>query len=258
MTDSSVDLGSADPGEGSSAIDPDWTLGRLVTERPSAARVLERHGLDYCCGGARTLSEAAAEQGVDLAGLAEELGRLEPEPEPDWARMSPSELARHVVEVHHRYLRSELPRLSSLAEKVAGVHGALHPELHELRRAFERLRADLLPHLVKEERMLFPAIEELEGADDHVPWFPFGSPSGPISVLLAEHDTAGELLERMRELSDDYRVPEGGCASYRALFHGREELERDLHLHVHKENNVLFPAVARLERRLSAGTPTPG
>ena len=87
---------------------------------------------------------------------------------------------------------------------------------------------------------------------------PFGSPSGPISVLLAEHDTAGELLERMRELSDDYRVPEGGCASYRALFHGLEELERDLHLHVHKENNVLFPAVARLERRLSAGTPTPG
>lgn len=245
------------PTDTATMSDPNRTLGDLVTERPGAARVLERYGLDYCCGGGATLAEACTEHGVDLAAVTADLDRVEHAPAPDWASMTASELAEHIVETHHAYLREELPRLSSLAEKVAGVHGTLHPELYEVRRTFELLKDDLLPHLVKEERVLFPAVAELERADQ-MPWFPFGSARGPISIMLTEHDTVGELLEQLRRLTDGYTVPEGGCGSYRSLYSGLEAVERDTHLHVHKENNVLFPAVVRMESRLSQVATSPG
>lgn len=237
---------------GDTSASPQRTLGELVTEMPGAARVFERHGLDYCCGGREPFEQACAAAGVDAEAVRAELAALESSPAPDWATMSPSELATHVVATHHTYLRSEMPRLSELATKVAGVHGDRHPELHEIRSAYEALRADLLPHLVKEERVLFPAITELETATT-MPWFPFGPASGPVSVLMLEHDTAGELMERIRVLTDGFRAPGDGCASYQALYAGLAEFEADLHLHVHKENNLLFPAVIRLERAL---TPT--
>lgn len=227
------------------------TLGELVTERPSAARVLERFGLDYCCGGAATLSEATAAAGIDPQVVLDELAGLDPSPVPDWAAMGPGELVEHLVTTHHAYLHRELPRLAALAAKVAEVHGERHPELLEVRRTYDALHADLSPHLFKEERVLFPAVQELEGAAA-MPWFPFGTTAGPISMMLLEHDRAGELLARLRELTGDYRVPDDGCASYRALYEGLAELEADTHLHVHKENNVLFPMVRDLEDALTA------
>lgn len=247
--DRGMTVGASSP-QGSKPIDPTASLGQLVTEHPGAARVLERHGLDYCCGGRSSLQQAAAQAGTDLDAVLDELASLTPGAAPDWASMSPTELVDHIESQHHAYLRSELLRLGQLVDKVATVHGERHPELAEVRATFEALRADLLPHLVKEERVLFPAVRELDTATT-MPWFPFGTTAGPVTVMMSEHDTVGDLLERMRALTDGYQAPADGCASFRALYEGLEELEADTHLHVHKENNVLFPAVSRMEQALA-------
>jgi regulator of cell morphogenesis and NO signaling len=157
----------------------------------------------------------------------------------------------HLEATHHRYLWAELPRLSMLADKVFSVHAERHPELVDVATCVATIRADLEPHLTKEEHVLFPMIRALAAAEA-APTFHCGSLTNPISVMLAEHDTVGELLAQLRELTNTYRVPPDGCASYAALFSGLAELEADTHLHVHKENNVLFPAVLALERQVAS------
>ncbi len=230
----------------------DPTLAELVSGHPGAARILERHHLDYCCGGADRLGVACAERGIDPAVVLDELASLAPEDPPDWASMGPAELVDHLEATHHRYLNDELPRLSALVDKVAGVHGDRHPELLDVQRTYAELRADLEPHLLREEQVLFPMIRELDAASE-APSFHCGTLQNPIRVMLMEHDRAGELLAQLRELTSDYTVPDDGCASYEALFAGLAELEADTHRHVHKENNVLFPVV--LEREFRAGQP---
>ncbi|MET0159231.1 MAG: iron-sulfur cluster repair di-iron protein [Acidimicrobiales bacterium] len=226
----------------------DRTLADVVTEEPGAARVLEGFSLDYCCGGRRTLADACGRAGVDPNRLLDALSELAPGPEPDWAQMAPEELVDHLETTHHAYLHAELPRLHALVDKVTGVHGGRHAELADVGAAFVALRDELEPHLRKEERVLFPMIRELATATAP-PSFHCGTLANPISVMLAEHDRAGELLATLRRMTDGYRPPADGCASYRALYAGLAELEADLHLHVHKENNLLFPAVVILEQR---------
>ena len=219
----------------------DRTLGDVVTSVPGSARVLESFGLDYCCGGGRTLSSACAAAGLDPDEVIGALERVPVEPMPDWASMGPGELIEHLESTHHAYLHQELPRLDALAERVAGVHGARHPELLEVLADVRELRDELEPHLMKEERILFPLIRE-QLAEDAVGQrrTPLG---GPVVVMRAEHDRAGELLTQLREHAGGYVVPDDACASYRALYEGLVQLEADTHLHVHKENNLLFPAV---------------
>ena len=171
------------------------------------------------------------------------------EPAPTWATMSVGELVDHLEGAHHVYLWAEMPRLAALVAKVVSVHGERHPELSAIAACYATLRADLEPHLSKEETVLFPMIRELAAAGS-VPSFHCGSLRNPISVMLAEHDTVGELLAQLRELTGGYEAPADGCASYQALFAGLAELEADTHLHVHKENNVLFPAVVAREQEL--------
>ncbi len=214
--------------------DAERTLAEIVTERPSAARILESFGLDYCCGGAARLDAACADSGVPTDRVLAALAEVHLDVEPEWATMSPAEMVDHLESVHHAYLHTELPRLDALAEKVAGVHGGRHPELLDVLADVKDLRDDLEPHLMKEERVLFPAIR------NHVPG---NRLAAPISVMLAEHDTTGALLARLQRSALDFAVPDDACASYRALYEGLDELTRDTHLHVHKENNVLFPAV---------------
>lgn len=228
------------------------TLADIVTARPSLARVLEARGLDYCCGGSTTLQDACATQQLDAEALLADLtaivtGAVD-ETAPEWASMGVAELVDHLESTHHQFLWSELPRLSALAEKVLSVHGQRHPELNGIAARYATLREDLEPHLTKEERVLFPMVRELATAST-TPTFPCGSLRNPMSVLLAEHDTVGELLAQLRNLTNGYRTPTDGCASYAALFTGFRELEADTHLHVHKENNLLFPAVVALEQR---------
>lgn len=232
-------------------IDATDTLGTLVTEHPDLARGLEHFGLDYCCGGHRSLDDACRDAGLDPREVAAALSaRDERGPEP-WATLGPTELVDHVETTHHVYLREELARLVALAETVTKVHGERHPELAEVGDTLIELRADLEPHMAKEEQVLFPMIRQLMAAES-APTFHCGSLSNPISVMLTEHDRVGELLARLRVLTDDYTTPADGCASYEAYYRGLAEVEADTHLHVHKENNLLFPAVIEQEHRLAA------
>ncbi len=225
------------------------TLADIVTARPSLARTLEARGLDYCCGGSTTLEAACAARQLDAGAVLADLtvaGAVD-EVAPEWATMSAGELVDHIERTHHTYLWAEMPRLSSLAEKVVSVHAERHPELTEIAACYATIRADLEPHLAREEQVLFPMIRELSSAGAE-------SASGrdplqkQISMMLAEHDTVGVLLARLRDLTDGYQQPDDACASYDALFAGLAELEADTHLHVHKENNVLIPAVVDLAR----------
>lgn len=227
------------------------TLADLVTEDARRARILERHALDYCCNGQRSLASAAADAGLDAEQIAAELDLPDaPAPAPTQPREN-SALAHDIVDTHHAYLWEEMPRLGELVDKVHRVHGDKHAELTRVREAFHEAVADLEPHLTKEERVLFPAISRLEKADGPVT-FPFGRLANPIKAMLAEHDLVGDLFKEIRTLTDDYTPPEGACGSYRAMLSGLQEMENDLHVHIHKENNILFPRVLELEAQRNA------
>lgn len=233
----------APPDSGGNTVDPSMTLGEIVTRRPVLAAELERRGLDYCCHGDRTLTDAALEAGLDARTVADELSAVAVDaPAAAWASLGPSELVEHIDAVHHRYLWAELPRVTALVDKIASVHGERHPELFEVQRLYGELRADLEPHLTREEQELFPRIEQLAGASDpsSVSTRAFAA---QIETLADEHETVGALLEELRRVTSGYSVPPDGCASYAACYRALADLEADTHLHVHKENNLLFPAV---------------
>ena len=220
------------------SIDPSRSLAELVLERPAHVRVLERLGLDYCCGGKRSLAEACAERGLDTATV---VAFLESELEPsgsesaDWTTAPLADLCAHIAQVHHERLRWELPRLADLAERAVVAHGAERPELHELRDVLLSLRSELEEHIVDEEQRLFPAIlaGDVPGGEE-------------LARLEREHDEAGAALHRLRELTAGYDTARALCNTHRALLDGLHGLELDLHQHVHEENNVLFPRARTL------------
>jgi regulator of cell morphogenesis and NO signaling len=226
------------------------TVGDLVAERPSRARIFERFGIDYCCGGKLSLDQACAKKAVDRDRVLAELAAADaaPAPERNWVGVPLAELADHIEATHHAMLKQELPRLSAMTRKVAKVHGADHPELVRVAEIFESFAAEMIAHMGKEERVLFPMIRALERGEAPPP----GSPHamlGPITVMEREHDDAGRAMEQMRELTSGFRPPLGACGTYRATLDGLAQLEADLHIHVHKENSILFPGAAELERR---------
>lgn len=226
------------------------TVGRLVAERPSRARVFERFGIDYCCGGGRSLEEASREAGVAvdrlLAELASEPGEAG---DRDWTRASVRETVDHILREHHDWLRAELPRLDGLAEKVARVHGAGHPEVVEILSVFRTLRMEMEPHLEKEERILFPAAVGLE-AEGRIELGCHGriaTLEGPVQRMEHEHREVGELLERLVELTGGHVAPEHACNTWRALWDGLLDLDRNTRAHIHLENDVLHVRIRALE-----------
>lgn len=293
-------------GTSTGSINAQRTVAELVTERPARIRLFERLGIDFCCGGRKTLAQACEEKGLDVHTVVETLKAVEEADRTapdgggagevgagrdsgagragmtDWTKASLAELCDHIVATHHQYLYEELPRLGALMDKVVSVHGERHPSLHEVQEIFNGLADELTSHLMKEERFLFPAIRQLEaanrsadGAADEVGdratdgaadgaaddgtadrvaaqavRLPFGSVANPIRVMEMEHDSAGDALARMRKLTDGYTPPADACNGYRALLAGLAELEQDLHLHIHKENNILFPRAIAVEERV--------
>jgi regulator of cell morphogenesis and NO signaling len=229
------------------------SLTEIVRAVPGSQRTLESFGLDYCCGGDRSLADACRDVDVDPSTVLDRVQATDAEAPPEWASMSPDALVDHLESTHHAYLHVEMPRLSALAAKVNSVHGTRHPELAEIQRTYETIRTDLEPHLAKEEQVLFPMIRQLVSATA-APHFHCGSVRNPISVMLSDHDAVGALLARLRRLTGGYQAPADGCASYQALFEGLAELEADTHLHVHKENYLLFPAVVAIEEELASST----
>ncbi len=220
-------------------IDPVVSLGDLVTMNPSIARPLEQLGLDYCCHGDRSLAAAVSEAGLDLDAVVAALAVQPMASEaPDWAHMAPGVLATHVEETHHKFLWDELPRTSLLVDKIKDVHGSRHPELAEVQRLYAQLRVELEPHMRREELRIFPTIRNIDQADHD-------DLRVRIDQLITEHDAAGELLETLRDITDGFTPPDDGCNTYRACYIALADIESDTHLHVHKENNLLFPAVLK-------------
>jgi regulator of cell morphogenesis and NO signaling len=228
------------------------TVGAVAAALPNATRVFEDLGIDYCCGGKRTIAEACAKAGVETPRLIEALRTAEvKEPAVDWRWAPLSRLTEYIVDVHHRYTREALARIDRLSAKVRGVHGELHPELVEVRRACEELVDDLGPHMLKEEAVLFPHIDALSVAKARgapAPQGPFPSIAHPVRVMSAEHEDAGRIFRTLHALTQDFTPPKDACGSYRALYAALSELERDLHEHIHLESNVLFPRAIELER----------
>ncbi len=227
------------------------SVGNWVARHPQTARVFESLQIDYCCGGGKPLAEACRERHLDpqqvVAQLEQAIDGSQDAPAEDWLHAQLRDLCDHIEQTHHAYLRRELPRLSEMLAKVVDVHGGSHRELPELQEVFAGLRAELEPHMFKEEQILFPAIRQLERTEGR-PAFPFGTLANPVGMMQHEHDNAGQALATIRETTRDFHVPDDACNTYRAMLDGLRELETDLHAHIHKENNILFPRALALER----------
>lgn len=238
-------------------LDLQTAVGDIVKQRPARSRVFEKLQIDYCCGGKLPLAEACQKREIDPRDVLRELEESDAQPGPDEARpvdadaMSLAELVDHIERTHHEYLKAELPRLDGLTQKVLDVHGKHDPRLADVRRAFVALREELVGHMMKEEQVLFPIVRQLESATA-MPAFHCGSVANPIRQMEYEHDNAGQALATLSELTDGYQPPEWACNTYRAMLDGLKQLEWDLHQHIHKENNVLFPKAMDLEDQLAS------
>jgi regulator of cell morphogenesis and NO signaling len=217
------------------------------------ARVFDELRIDYCCGGDKPLEQACRERRIDVATVLESLGEAIAEETcsaTDWAEAPLTELCDHIERTHHRFLRTELPRLTNMIAKVVEAHGKNHPELADVEHVFAELRAELEPHMLKEERILFPAVRHTERTRTRTQ-FPFGTLGNPIRAMEHEHDAAGDALAKLHQLTDGYRIPNDACATYRTMLDSLDKLERDLHQHIHLENNILFPRAEELEKSVS-------
>jgi regulator of cell morphogenesis and NO signaling len=237
----------------------DTTVREFALEIPQATCIFERLQIDYCCGGARPLSAACADAGLDLAIVMQQLAEVgtstPQEAETNFQTASLTELIAHIVAKHHVYTKEELVRLTALTAKVAAAHGARHPEVLRVGELFRQLCADLLPHMFKEEMVLFPYIKGLEETRQRGSALmrpPFGTVNNPVRMMMSEHDTAGALLRELRATTNDYLVPADACLSYRTLYEALAAFEQDLHQHIHLENNLLFPRAVELESRLAS------
>jgi regulator of cell morphogenesis and NO signaling len=237
-------------------INTGMSVREVAMELPQSTRLFEKLRIDYCCGGHKPLAEACASAGVDVADVMEMLADVtQPEDTAalDFQNASVPDLITHILDTHHVFTKSEMGRLQSLTDKVIGAHGANHPELLHVRELWQKLCADLTPHMFKEEQILFPYMIALAQAADHewaAPFAPFGTVNNPIRMMMREHDTAGEILRELRTLTSDYKAPADACISYQTLYQALENFERDLHQHIHLENNILFPNSLAMENTL--------
>jgi len=231
------------------------TVREIAVENPSSIRVFEALGIDYCCGGQRSLKDACSRAAIEVGQATDMLAKAELDAAApvagEWAEKSLRDVIAHILQNHHGFVRRETPRVASLLSKVVAKHGAVHPEMKEIEKLFTAIGQELSTHMLKEEQILFPYIERMEQAawnNESLPPAFFGSVKRPIANMMAEHDDAGALLAQIRELANEFTTPSGACPSFLALYRGLEEFERDLHHHVHLENNILFPRAAGMEQ----------
>jgi len=236
-------------------LDATKTVREFAVEVPQATRLFEKLGIDYCCGGGKSLNDACTAANLHVNDVLHELdeatGPAQQVPA-DWRTADLADLIDHIVTKHHGYIKQESPRLESLLNKVVSKHGPKHPELLELQDLFAGVAAELASHLMKEEQILFPYVIDCERAlSDSERLRPpmFGSVRNPIHMMELEHDSAGDALKQIRELSDGFSAPADACMSFKALYQGLQEFEADLHQHIHLENNILFPRAIELESR---------
>jgi regulator of cell morphogenesis and NO signaling len=221
-------------------IDPRQSVASTVLDHSECAEVFRRHHIDFCCRGELSIAEAAKAKSVDPDRLVAELSHAIAErrtaPETDPRELATPQLIAHIVSKHHQYLRTSLPFLRGLANKVSRVHGEHNPKLRDLEVAVDDLTDALLPHLELEEQTLFPAMQQTPAPQTEI--------ERELRAMQTEHLAVAGMLERIRAASEDFTLPEWACTSYRTLFTELDKLSRDVHTHVHLENHVLAPRFA--------------
>jgi regulator of cell morphogenesis and NO signaling len=233
-------------------------VNEIALSNPGARHILEDAGIDYCCGGGKSLHEACFKANVPAEQILWRLAQNKSQATQDeaqWTTAPLAELTKHIKDRHHQYVRNAIPRLRALLAKIREKHGSRHRELSEVEKLFGDVAREMTMHMQKEEQILFPFIDAMERAANGngavEPPF-FQTVKNPIHSMMEEHDNAGELVRQIRELSGAYQAPADSCTSYQAAYQGLEEFERDLHLHVHLENNILFPRAVELEAAVTA------
>lgn len=235
------------------------TIREIAVASPATTRVFEEYRIDYCCHGDRPFDDACREAGAIPEIVSEKIDAIlacEADVKPNgYEAAALYQLIDYILDKHHVYTKQELKQLTPLMDKVVRKHGDHHPALFELQELYDDTCDDLGPHMLKEENVLFPYISRLESdVLSHVQGTPppFGTVLNPVRMMRIEHDKVGDLLAKMRFVTEDYTLPEWGCPSFRALYHRLGELERDLHQHIHLENNILFPRAIDLEEKAFA------
>lgn len=225
----------------------------IALSNPGARKILEGAGVDYCCGGAKSLHEACMHTDVPAEEILKRLSENSEQVSPGeaaWVSAPLAELTRHIREKHHKYVREAIPRVRALLEQVKAKHGENHPEISDIRMLFIEVGQEMIMHMQKEEQILFPYIDAVERSVKEKktlePPF-FGTVRNPIQAMMSEHDSAGELVKQIRRASSEYTPPVDACTSYQALYQELRQFQEDLHQHVHLENNILFPRAVEME-----------
>lgn len=232
------------------------TIGEVVTKDYRKAQVFKNFGIDFCCGGKKTIAEVCRTKGIDKEAVEKALASITGEPasnQNDYLKWSLSFLTDYIINTHHQYVKDNTAFITELANKVASVHGEKHPEAIRIAYIFSHVADDLMLHLKKEEQILFPYVKDLEKIQAEggvLEESAFGNVTNPIQVMEAEHEQAGEALQTIRDITGNFTLPEDACNSYMILYKKLDEYENDLHRHVHLENNVLFPKAILLEEEL--------
>jgi regulator of cell morphogenesis and NO signaling len=235
----------------------DTTVRELVAADYRTAALFERYGIDFCCGGCQTIGDASEQAGVDAGRLLKELNTIvssTPDGTPQFNDWNLGALVDHIVAKHHAYVKDAIPNLVAHSHKIAEVHGGRHEELARVARLVDAVADEMTSHMMKEEHILFPYISGLAQAAEGtapIPSAPFGSVERPIRMMEAEHESAGHAMEEIRALTGGYRPPADACTTYKVCLEELEAFEKDLHTHVHLENNILFPRAMRIEDALA-------
>lgn len=228
------------------------TVGELAVEFPDSIRLFDRLGIDYCCEGNRSLEDACEEVGCEVGEVANAL-ELTTSTTGSAAQLSElplNELVDYIVEKHHSYTKTEIQRLRLLIPRLCDEYGSRYPDLIHLRSRMQELFAELEPHMLREECVLFPFVSRLQEAlnnHHYVSRPPFRTVMNPVRMLSLEHEGAGYLLKQIRTITNNYTAPTDACASLKSLYEALEEFDKDLHQHIHLENNILFPRAMRME-----------
>jgi len=227
------------------------TVAQIVASDMRTATIFKKYGIDFCCGGGKPVSEACIGTEVNAETIFNEIEMLDAEKaEKDFDNMELNVLSNHILETHHVYVKESLPIISEFANKVAKVHGDHNPENIEIAKLFHEVSMELQQHLMKEEGILFPHIINLAIANRNGEKIqvPFGSVQNPIKMMEHEHDIAGDVFKKIEKLSNNFTPPEHACNTYKALYHHLKEFQDDLHIHIHLENNILFPKAIEMEK----------
>ena len=229
-------------------------IGELVAEDYRTAAVFKKFGIDFCCNGNRSIADACTPEKIDsdlLVADLKEIFRMRPQITSDYQSWPLDLLINYIEKKHHRYVRTQLPVMQEYLEKICNVHGKNHPELLEIKELFAHSAMEFMVHMQKEEKVLFPYINKLVDIamlKDAPISAAFGSVQNPIANMLQEHETEGERFRKIKALSNDYTMPADGCNTYRVTYSLLQEFENDLHLHIHLENNILFPKAIAMEQ----------